>query len=102
MDTSGRRQGRLITAIAVEGRSMTLIDYFAAFILVVLILCAVAVFVSLGMAPGRFAKRRNHPWAQAVEIAGWVTLVCGFFLWPLALLWAFVDAPAPPRRTPAS
>lgn len=81
---------------------MTFIDYFAAFILVVLVLCAVAVFVGLGMAPGHFAKQRNHPWAQAVEVAGWVTLICGFVLWPLALIWAFVDAPVPDRRPPPS
>jgi hypothetical protein len=23
-----------------------------------------------------------------------VTLICGFALWPLALIWAYVDAPA--------
>lgn len=81
---------------------MSFIDYFAVFILVVLVLCAIAVFVGLGMAPGHFAKQRNHPWAQAVEVAGWVTLICGFVLWPLALIWAFVDAPVPDRRSPPS
>lgn len=79
---------------------MGFIDYFAIFILVVLIVCAIAVVVALGMAPGHFAKQRNHPWAEAVEVAGWVTLICGFVLWPLALIWAFVDAPAPAQRTP--
>jgi hypothetical protein len=72
---------------------MTFIDYFAAFILVILLLSGVAVFIGLGMAPGYIAKSRNHPWAQAVEVAGWVTLICGFVLWPLSLIWAFVDVP---------
>ncbi len=77
---------------------MSFIDLFAWFILIVLALTAVAVFVGLGMAPGYIAKKRHHPWAEAVEVAGWVTLICGFVLWPFALIWAFVDAPAPARR----
>lgn len=77
---------------------MSFIDYFAWFILIFLALFAVAIFVALGMAPGYFARQHNHPWALAVEVAGWVTLICGFVLWPLALIWAFVDAPAPRRE----
>lgn len=73
---------------------MSFLDFFAIFILIVLFACAIAVFVGLGIAPGYIAKRRNHPWAQAVEVAGWATLVCGFVLWPIALVWAYVDIPA--------
>ena len=80
---------------------MSFIDYFAAFILVILIAAGVAIFVALGMAPGYVAKSRNHPWAQAVEVAGWVTLICGFVLWPIALIWAYVDVPAKPKREAA-
>jgi len=29
-----------------------------------------------------------------VKAAGWITLVCGFALWPIALIWAYVDVPA--------
>lgn len=72
---------------------MSFIDYFAWFVLLVLLATAVAVFVAMGMAPGYFAKEREHPWAQAVKIAGWVTLIFGFVLWPLSLIWAFVDVP---------
>ena len=72
---------------------MSFIDVFAWIVLIVLALTAVAIFVALGMAPGYIAKSRNHPWALAVEVAGWVTLLCGFVLWPLALVWAFVDVP---------
>jgi uncharacterized protein DUF3302 len=69
------------------------IDVFAWIVLIVLAVTAIAIFVALGMAPGYIAKSRNHPWAQAVEVAGWVTLICGFVLWPLSLIWAFVDIP---------
>ena len=37
------------------------------------------------------ARPRNK---QAVMVAGWVTLICGFALWPLALIWAYVDVPS--------
>jgi uncharacterized BrkB/YihY/UPF0761 family membrane protein len=76
---------------------MSFIDIFSWFVLIVVLAMAVAAFVLMGMAPGHFAKRRGHPWADAVTIAGWVTLICGFVLWPLALIWAFVDVPAAPR-----
>ena len=42
-------------------------------------------------------QERGHPWAQAVRMAGWITLFFGFALWPLALIWAYVDVPAPRR-----
>jgi hypothetical protein len=28
-----------------------------------------------------------------VTVAGWVTLICGFALWPVVLIWAYVDVP---------
>jgi hypothetical protein len=54
----------------------------------------VAVFVALGMLPGTIAHKRGHPWAEAVSIGGWVTLIFGFVLWPLVMIWAYVDVPA--------
>lgn len=77
---------------------MSFLDVFAWFILIFLAVFVVAIFAALGMAPGHIARKRNHPWATGVEVAGWVTLICGFVLWPLALVWAFVDAPAPRRE----
>jgi uncharacterized BrkB/YihY/UPF0761 family membrane protein len=77
---------------------MPVLDVFAAFILVVLFLVAIAVFVALGMAPGYIARKRNHPWAEAVTVAGWLTLIFGLALWPLSLIWAYVDAPAPRKQ----
>jgi uncharacterized BrkB/YihY/UPF0761 family membrane protein len=73
---------------------MSFIDYFAIFVLIMLLISGVAVIVALGMAPGYIAKKRNHPWAEAAEIAGWVTLIFGFVLWPLSLIWAYVDVPS--------
>jgi hypothetical protein len=71
-----------------------MLDVFAWIVLLILVASAVAMFFIAGSLPGYIAKNRNHPWAQAVQVAGWVTLICGFALWPVALIWAFVDAPA--------
>jgi uncharacterized protein DUF3302 len=59
---------------------MSLVDVFAIIVLVVLIATVVAVFVALGMLPGYVARKRVHPWAEAVSIGGWVTLIFGFVL----------------------
>lgn len=74
---------------------MSTLDIFAWIVLIVLICSTVLVIVVMAMLPGMIAKRRNHPWAQAVTIAGWVTLFLGFALWPVVLIWAYVDVPAP-------
>jgi hypothetical protein len=71
-----------------------MLDIFAWIVMLILVVSAVAMFFIAGSLPGYIAKSRNHPWAQAVQVAGWVTLICGFALWPIALIWAFVDVPA--------
>jgi uncharacterized BrkB/YihY/UPF0761 family membrane protein len=78
---------------------MSFIDIFAWIVLLVLIGTLVAVVVALGMMPGRIARRRGHPWAEAVAIGSWATLICGFVFWPLVLIWAYVDVPEK-RETP--
>ena len=77
---------------------MPFIDLFAWIVLIVLIAMLVAIFAALGMAPGIIARRRKHPWAQAVMVGAWATLICGFLFWPLILVWAYVDVPA--KREP--
>lgn len=77
-----------------------MIDIFAWIVLIVVIGLAVGVFVLLGALPGHVAHKRGHPWAEAVAIGGWVTLICGFVLWPIALIWAYVDIPSKSRASP--
>lgn len=72
-----------------------MVDVFAWIVLIILVVSAVAIFFIAGSLPGYIAKNRGHPWTQAVTVAGWVTLICGFALWPVVLIWAFVDVPAP-------
>jgi len=70
-----------------------MLDVFAWLVLIILAASTVAVVIFLAMLPGKIAKERHHPWAQAVTVAGWVTLFLGFALWPVALIWAYVDVP---------
>lgn len=75
---------------------MSGLDIFAWIVLVVLVASTVFVVIFMAMWPGMVARRRNHPWAEAVAIGGWVTLFLGFVLWPVVLIWAYVDVPANP------
>jgi uncharacterized protein with PQ loop repeat len=73
---------------------MSPLDIFAWIVLLILVASALAIFFIAGYLPGHIAKSRGHPWAQAVTVAGWVTLIFGFVLWPVVLIWAYVDIPA--------
>ena len=77
---------------------MSGLDLFAWIVLAVLVMSTVAVVVFLAALPGQIARGRQHPWAQAVTVAGWVTFFLGFALWPLVLIWAYVDVPAPRKQ----
>lgn len=73
---------------------MSGLDIFAWIVLVVLVLSTVIVLAFVGALPGIVAHKRNHPYAEAVTVGGWVTLLLGFVLWPVVLIWAYVDVPA--------
>src|SRR5262249_12512185 len=79
--------------------AMSFIDIFAIIVLAFVALSTIALIVILGSLPGHFARERRHPHAQAVAIAGWVGLLF-LPLWPLALIWAYVDVPRPPASRP--
>src|ERR1700761_648535 len=85
----------------VEDLAMSGLDIFAWIVLIVLAASAIGVFCIAGWLPGHIAKLRGHPWADAVRAAGWITLIFGFVLWPIVMIWAYVDVPAPreQRRT---
>jgi hypothetical protein len=68
-------------------------DIFAWIVLIILFAVIVLVIWLMGSLPGHVARRRGHPWPQAVAVAGWITLLFGFALWPVALIWAYVDVP---------
>lgn len=78
---------------------LSALDIFSWFVLIILIAAAVVIALELAALPGKIAERRKHPWTQAVKVAGWITFFMGFALWPLALIWAYVDAPAAAAKT---
>ena len=73
------------------------LDLLASLVLNIVLAVIVLVFWLMGSTPGHVARRRGHPWAEAVAVAGWITLIFGFVLWPVAMIWAYVDVPA--KRT---
>ena len=68
---------------------MDLLSLFALLILIVLGLTAVGVVLLLGYLPGHIARERSHPQADAVGVCGWVGLLTGGILLPVAYVWAY-------------
>jgi hypothetical protein len=60
-------------------------------ILVVLVLLAVLVYVELAKLPGKKARDRGHPQAEAIAVLSWVGLLLGVVPWVVALVWAHTD-----------
>jgi hypothetical protein len=56
----------------------------------VLLAVAVVLIIFIGGLPGKVARMRNHPHANAITAAGWISLVTLGALWPIAFVWAFL------------
>jgi hypothetical protein len=69
-------------------------DIIAFVVFAVLLVAAVVIVVTLGSLPGQIAHKRAHPQAAAITVAGWLGLVTGGVIWPLALIWAFLKPAA--------
>jgi len=59
---------------------MSGLDIFAIIVLVILL---------LAMLPGKIAKSRNHPQAEAINIGGWLGALLAGVAWPIFLIWAY-------------
>jgi hypothetical protein len=61
-------------------------------IAIILVVVAVNVYFLLWLAglPGRLARDRQHPQAEAINVLGWLSLLTFFATWPIALVWAYV------------
>jgi len=68
-----------------------MLDIFALVVLLVLLASAVAIWVILGMMPGRIARKRNHPQADAINVCGWFGVITMGLLCPLAYIWAYTS-----------
>jgi hypothetical protein len=58
-------------------------------ILILLALLGLWLFVEIGSLPGKTAKKRSHPQAEAINVLGWVGLLFGGVGWAVALVWAY-------------
>ncbi|MDF1743066.1 MAG: DUF3302 domain-containing protein [Gimesia sp.] len=67
------------------------LDYFALFVLLILAGAAIAIWVLLGILPGRIARSRNHPQADAINVCGWWGVLTMGLLMPIAYIWAFTN-----------
>jgi hypothetical protein len=71
----------------------------AGFIILLLLgLLGLWLFWEIGGFPGKKAKERNHPQAEAINVLGWLGLLFGGVGWVVAVVWAYtrpVFAPVP-------
>lgn len=81
---------------------MSGLDVFAVLILLVIVVTIVGVVALLGILPGRIAKKRGHPQAEAINVLSWVgLLLTAGVLWAVALVWAFTK-PVPQAESATS
>ena len=74
---------------------MSALDIFALIVLVVLVAAGIAIWAILGMMPGRIARERGHPQADAINVCGWWGVITMGLLLPIAWIWAYTK----PRKT---
>jgi hypothetical protein len=70
---------------------MTGLDIFALIVLLVLIACALVGWGLLAIFPGKIARQRNHPQAEAINVCGWWGALTMGILSPVAFIWAFTN-----------
>lgn len=66
-----------------------ILDIFALLVIMLLLGLVIWLVVFLGNLPGKIARARNHPQADAITALGWIgiiTLGAGFFI---AIVWAY-------------
>ncbi len=73
---------------------MSGLDIFALIVLITLITCFMALWALLGIYPGKIARQRNHPQADAISVCGWCGAITMGVLSPLAFVWAFTNPAA--------
>jgi hypothetical protein len=68
-----------------------MLEFFALLVLLVLLAGALFLIWLIGSLPGRIARNRGHRQADAVSIGGWCSLLMPLPLWPLVMVWAYLD-----------
>ena len=70
-----------------------LLNYFALGVLIFVFLVIFYGIIILHDIPYLIAKKRNHPHADAIHVAGWVSLFTLHVIWPFLWIWATLYRP---------
>jgi hypothetical protein len=68
---------------------MSVFDVITLVIITIVVVTLVAFALWLASLPGKIARQRGHAQADAVEVAGWLSLLTCFTTWPFVLVWAY-------------
>jgi hypothetical protein len=68
---------------------MDALDIVSLLILAILIVGVLFLILIVAAIPGKLAKTRHSPWAEAINVAGWIGVLLPP-IWMLALIAAFV------------
>lgn len=71
-----------------------MLEYFSLGILIMGLTMAIYVLIYIHGIPYSVAKRRNHPQAEAIHVACWLSLLTLHALWPLVFIWAMSNQEA--------
>ncbi|WP_436857302.1 DUF3302 domain-containing protein [Citrobacter tructae] len=69
------------------------LNYFALGVLVFVFLVIFYGIIMIHDIPYLIAKKRNHPHADAIHTAGWVSLFTLHVIWPFLWIWATLYQP---------
>jgi hypothetical protein len=69
------------------------LNYFALGLLIFVILLVFYGLVAIHDIPAKIAESREHPHADAIHAAGWVSLFTLHVLWPFLWIWAMAYKP---------
>jgi hypothetical protein len=68
---------------------MEFIDIMTLVIIFIVVASTVAFVLWLASLPGKIARARGHAQADAVNVAGWLSLLTAFTTWPFVMVWAY-------------
>jgi len=67
---------------------MDFLSYFALVILFLVVLILAYGMIAIHDIPYHMALKRNHPHADAIHAAGWISLFTLHAIWPFLWIWA--------------
>ncbi|MBN8459044.1 MAG: DUF3302 domain-containing protein [Verrucomicrobia bacterium] len=72
---------------------MDVLSIFALILLIFVVLCLAYGMIIIHDIPYHIALKRQHPHADAIHVAGWVSLFTLHAIWPFLWIWATVYTP---------